>query len=167
MESTYLRIKDAKIHPSPYTQRFFKRFPYLRVWAMGRKEDTLRSLKQKGLKAELWLGVPNFKEKYMGKNYNKGRSFTGRRFSTVWHGNYHGRSHGCYIGLGGKGGVWMIDVTDLFVQEYLKFGMCALHGNRHEYILKSPMIRECKICKFKQKKKIVVKREISWENVKI
>ncbi len=163
IENVYQQIKEAK-HPSENTQRFFKKNPYTRVWAMGKEGETLKDLRKKKLKAELWLGNPDSRDEERKKTgATKVRAFTGRRFSSVWH-LLRGIPHsGYYVGLGKKGiGLWCVDVTDLFIDQYNRYGMCALHDHRHEFIQMSRLRKTCKFCGVVFKAKVVIKKELVW-----
>jgi hypothetical protein len=168
--STYTQIRDAKNNPSPRTLSYFKRHPHTRIWAMGKKDMTLTQLKKMGLRAQLWLGRPDFSgelyKKYEGKSTGRSRAFSGCRMSDVTYDHRSGRHgyHGHYVGLGNKGkGLWMIDVTNLFIELYNKYGMCAMHDERHEFVIKKKY-KECKFCGtvYSKQEKKVVKTEIIW-----
>jgi hypothetical protein len=166
--STYLQIKDVKVNPSPRTLSYFKRHRYTRVWAVGKKDMTFTQLKKMGLRVSLWLGTPSLGEKffkYKGKFQCRARAFSGCKLSDVTYGRRAGRHgyHGHYVGLGTSTGLWMIDVTDLFIELYNKYGACAMHDERHEFIIKKKY-KECKFCGtvYSKHEKKVAKIEITW-----
>lgn len=161
--SVYQKIKNAK-NPSERTQKFFKRYPFRKVWAMGKENESLKSVIKKGLDQALILGNPGSElspdSHYFNQTSVKTNSFMGRYFTNVYCGIGGGDIN--LVGINKKVGVWFVDVTDLFIKEYNEKGQCALHGSGHEFVMKSTRIKECKFCKKRFKKKVVIKKSIEW-----
>jgi len=121
-------------HESPRLKKWLKRYSRQswRVYAIGELGETYKSLMNKRFR-DLDLNI-GYSTKAHGRNRGQGGCFTGQRVSTItcndnsrfdeWH----------------PGNRKMIDVTERFVQEYSKYGMCALHGSRHEMESKSKKI---------------------------
>jgi len=65
----------------------------------------------------------------------------------------------------GLQGAKCIDVTERFIEEYNKVGMCSIHDSRHENVLISPKRRRCTVCGQVAKSKVVWVKRVQWELV--
>lgn len=155
----YNEIKKAP-NLSPRLTAFYKKNPEREIWAIGEVGESLTSLKRKGLRARLRLGSPSFTSivlKDENRNTGKIKAFHGRGLFDVLCAR---RTGDCYL-VGFKS-QWAINVTDLFLTEYKKFGVCALHDGGHELNAISKRKKQCVFCGATYVAKTVIKKEIKW-----
>jgi hypothetical protein len=162
----YLRTKDAN-NPSERLQRFFKKYKQVTIWARGEDRESIKSIRSKSLKEmRLIIGSPGMEGRETGKKAVKYKTYCGWDIPSITTHNTIPK-YRCVIGYGVNcGGVWFVDVTEKFIEEYNKFGRCAIHDFGHEFLYPSARIKQCKFCHKKYKKKIIIKKSIEWNPVK-
>lgn len=155
----YNEIKKAP-NLSPRLTAFYKKNPEREIWAIGEVGESLASLKRKGLRARLRLGSPSFASivlKDENGNVGKIKAFYGRGLFDVLCACRTGDCH--LVGLKSQ---WAINVTDLFLKEYKKIGVCALHDSSHKFKAISKRKKQCVFCGVSYVSKTVIKKEIIW-----
>lgn len=169
----YDEIKDMP-NPSPGLLNFLKRRRTGRIWAF-KPTFTGRRISKKQVKnlslreLSLWLGSPSAlltTSKRFEKGIEKGevasRSITGIDLKPKM---FTGPSCNdvCLVGLGRRReGVWMIDVTERFIEEVTSIGACAVSEPHCKFELVSPRVKECSFCGRKLKRRVRTIKRVDW-----
>ena len=169
--SVYEELKDIK-NVNPKLLKYFKKNPYAQIWGFcdpaNGKFITRKALAKLNLRdLYIFIGCPTsfgYRDNTRGDLVVKRRAYTGVELENQmkpW------RSGGLrtLVGIGSvsRGGVWMKNITELFIQKYKELGDCAVSNHHHDYELVSPKVKKCIRCGSKLKSKIQTVKTVEWE----
>lgn len=157
MMNLYEALKGAPKH-SQRLMQYLKKNPHKRIYGYA------RDYKNKYTKAQV-LSMPledlTLNVSYLDSDMKRGGMFrgyiSGRNLGQLIHG--WGEEREYHIGKK----VWIVDVTDRFIEEYTKVGPCSFYGDGyHEWDQKTKKTRVCKFCGHKEVKITRVVRREEW-----
>ena len=164
----YKACKDMP-NPSRGLLELFRRHRYQRIWVYRdhyKRKDfcSLNKLKRDGIdKAHIMIGFPcDDRDESHKKEAVQAKSYTG---SDVRRAMFQGsRKELVYtVGLGTKGKpVWFLDKTEEIVKGLNEIGACFLSRAHCDLVQISPKVQQCKYCKRKVYKRIVVSKNVRW-----
>lgn len=169
MSNFYNRVKDMP-NQSKGLLSCLRRNPYGRVWAYvdhyyAKDFVTLKKLRTMSLREmTLRIGSPTAFGQSLdtGSGKVRARAFSGTNVKSKM---FMGRSHNdvCLVGIGTKGKpVWMIDVTDRFIEELNTVGACAVSKAHCQFEQVSPRIKQCPYCGDRLKMTVEVQKNERW-----